>query len=69
MSDIYALHQSAFSSVSAYVVLKDGERVATVALKYPATALAASTPMSTGSVLLWFAHGPAVAAMTSVLRR
>jgi hypothetical protein len=35
MSDIYALHDKAFSNVSAYVVLKDGERVATIAFKFP----------------------------------
>ncbi len=36
MSDIYKLHDAAFSRVSAFVILKDGERVATVAIKYPA---------------------------------
>ena len=35
MSNIYDQHTSAFSDVSAYVILKDGERVATVAIKYP----------------------------------
>lgn len=35
MSDIYKLHEKAFSSVSAYVILKGGERVATVAFKFP----------------------------------
>lgn len=34
--DIYEQHQAAFARVSAYVILRDGERVATVALKYPA---------------------------------
>jgi hypothetical protein len=35
MADIYRLHEAAFSSVSAFVILKDGERVATVAFKFP----------------------------------
>lgn len=35
MSDIYAQHRAAFSNVSAYVVMWGGERVATVAIKYP----------------------------------
>lgn len=35
MTNIYDLHTKAFSHVSAYVILKDGERVATIALKYP----------------------------------
>lgn len=36
MADIYDQHKAAFASVSAYVVLDDkGERVATVAFKYP----------------------------------
>lgn len=36
MSDIYDLHQKAFANVSAYVVLNGaGERVATVAFKFP----------------------------------
>lgn len=35
MPDIYDQHRSAFSHVSAYVVLVDGERVATIAFKYP----------------------------------
>lgn len=35
MSDIYKRHESAFSSVSAYVVLLNGERVATIAYKFP----------------------------------
>lgn len=34
MSDIYDQHRSAFRSVSAYVILKDGQRVATVAFKF-----------------------------------
>lgn len=33
--DIYKQHQSAFAQVSAFVVTKGGERVATVAFKYP----------------------------------
>ena len=36
MSNIYDQHTSAFSDVSAYVILKDGQRVATVAVKYSA---------------------------------
>lgn len=35
MSDIYDQHQAAFSQVSAYVIMKNGEKVATVALKFP----------------------------------
>jgi hypothetical protein len=35
MSDIYKLHDSAFSSVSAFVVTLDNEKVATIALKFP----------------------------------
>lgn len=35
MSDIYKLHDAAFYHVSAYVVVKDGERVATIAFKFP----------------------------------
>lgn len=36
MTDIYELHDKAFARVSAFVILKDGERVATVAFKFPA---------------------------------
>lgn len=36
MSNIYDQHASAFPHMSAYVILKDGERVATVAVKYSA---------------------------------
>lgn len=36
MPDIYEQHQTAFARVSAYVILHNGERVATVALKSPA---------------------------------
>ena len=32
---IYDQHRAAFSNVSAYVVMHDGARVATVAIKYP----------------------------------
>ncbi len=32
---IYDQHDRAFAQVSAFVILKDGERVATVALKFP----------------------------------
>lgn len=36
MADIYGLHEAAFARVSAYVVIdKAGERVATIALKFP----------------------------------
>lgn len=35
MSDIYDLHDKAFQQVAAYVVLKDGKRVATIAFKRP----------------------------------
>jgi hypothetical protein len=34
--DIYEQHRKAFAKVAAYVILRDGERVATVAFKYPA---------------------------------
>ena len=36
MADIYNQHESAFAKVSAFIVMKDGERVATVAIKFPA---------------------------------
>lgn len=36
MADIYAQHDAAFRQVSAFVILKGSERVATVALKFPA---------------------------------
>lgn len=36
MPDIYEQHSAAFRNVSAYVVLKNGERVATIAFKFPA---------------------------------
>lgn len=35
MSDIYDQHKAAFSNVAAYVVMRDGERVATIAIKFP----------------------------------
>ena len=35
MATIYEQHEKAFSSVAAYVIAKDGQKVATVALKYP----------------------------------
>ncbi len=35
MPTIYEQHDAAFAHVSAHVVLKDGERVATIAFKYP----------------------------------
>ena len=33
--DIYRQHDTAFANVSAFVIVKDGERVATLAFKYP----------------------------------
>lgn len=36
MPDIYELHEKAFKQVSAFVIMKDGERVATIAIKFPA---------------------------------
>ena len=36
MTDIYDLHSKAFNRVSAYVILHNGERVATIAFKFPA---------------------------------
>lgn len=33
--DIYDQHRAAFSNVSAYVIIKDGRRVATIAFKFP----------------------------------
>lgn len=36
MTDIYGQHEDAFARVEAYVILKDGERVATIAFKLPA---------------------------------
>ena len=35
MPPIYAQHKAAFPNVSAFVIVKDGERVATIAIKYP----------------------------------
>lgn len=35
MSDIYDQHAKAFANVSAYVIMKGADRVATVAFKYP----------------------------------
>jgi hypothetical protein len=35
MTNIYDQHRAAFANVSAYIVLKDGERIASVAFKYP----------------------------------
>jgi hypothetical protein len=35
MTKIYDQHAAAFSPVSAFVVMKDGERVATIAFKFP----------------------------------
>lgn len=35
MSKIYDQHENAFNNVSAFVVTKDGERVATIAFKFP----------------------------------
>lgn len=36
MTKIYEQHDAAFSRVSAYVVARNGERVATIAFKFPA---------------------------------
>ena len=36
MADIYQQHAAAFSRVSAYVIMRDGVRVATIAFKFPA---------------------------------
>jgi hypothetical protein len=35
MADIFEMHSKAFNSVSAFVIAKDGERIATIALKFP----------------------------------
>jgi hypothetical protein len=35
MTDIYGQHTAAFSTVSAYVIVRDGARVGTIAFKYP----------------------------------
>lgn len=35
MANIYDQHKAAFSNVSAYVILHNGERVATIAFKFP----------------------------------
>lgn len=35
MTNIHDQHAAAFAKVSAFVILKDGERVATVAVKFP----------------------------------
>lgn len=35
MATIYEQHDASFQNVAAYVVAKDGERVATIAFKYP----------------------------------
>lgn len=35
MTDIYDQHRAAFRNVEAYVILKDGERVANIAFKFP----------------------------------
>ena len=35
MSDIYDQHKAAFSQVSAFVIMKNGDKIATVALKFP----------------------------------
>jgi len=34
-TDIYDQHETAFARVSAFVILRNGERVATVAIKFP----------------------------------
>lgn len=35
MSDIYDQHQAAFRQTSAFVVVRDGAKVATIAIKFP----------------------------------
>lgn len=35
MSTIYDQHKAAFSQVAAFVIMKNGEKVATIALKFP----------------------------------
>ena len=35
MINIYDKHRAAFDAVSAYVIVRDGERVGTIAFKYP----------------------------------
>jgi hypothetical protein len=35
MTSIYDQHAAAFANVSAYVILRDGQRVATIAFKFP----------------------------------
>lgn len=35
MSSIYVQHDKSFSSVAAFVIAKDGKRVATIAIKFP----------------------------------
>lgn len=35
MSDIFKQHDAAFAHVSAFVIMKGGERVATIAFKFP----------------------------------
>lgn len=39
MTDIYTQHRAAFVKVAAYVILRDGKRVATVAFKFAASGL------------------------------
>lgn len=39
MADIYAQHRAAFVKVAAYVILKDGKRVANVAFKFAGSGL------------------------------
>lgn len=40
MTDIYDQHDTAFANVSAFVIAKDGERVATIAFKFGAAVTA-----------------------------
>lgn len=35
MTDIYEQHSAAFANVSAFVIARDGQRVATIAFKFP----------------------------------
>lgn len=35
MANVYDQHRAAFANVSAFVIMRDGERVASVAIKFP----------------------------------
>lgn len=60
MSDIYEQHRAAFAQVSAFVIARDGERVAAIAFKYPrdgAGRLYAYVHWLGGSMVRGFASG------------